>query len=97
MHDHVRNIHRPTTKTFFVNKDSVSVSTSTDDTEVVASLVSPSGKHLAILREISSDKKRYVEVWCDGKLKAVENVTDKHGQFYKDGTLVPTPSCLVQR
>ena len=45
--------------------------------------------HLAILREISEsaspNKKRYVEVWRGDKLTKVEDVTDKHGQFYTDG------------
>lgn len=88
--DHVRNFHRPITKTFFVNEDSVNVAVSGESSEVVASMVSPSGQHLAILREISEsaspDKKRYVEVWTGDKLTKVEDVSDKHGQFYTDGT-----------
>lgn len=66
------------------------MSASPDGSEVVASMVSPSGKHLAVLRETAEaatpDKKRYVEVWASDTLLAVENVTDKHGMFYTDGT-----------
>lgn len=62
---------------------------SPDSSEVVTSMASPSGKYLAVLREICeapfSEKKRYVEVWEADRLKLVENVTDKHGQFYTDG------------
>lgn len=75
-----------------MSEDSVSVSTSVDGSEVVTSMTSPSGRYLAVLREISEssspDKKRYVEVWTADKLRAVENVTDKHGQFYTDGTSI---------
>ena len=90
--DHVRVLQRQVAKTFTINGDSVSVSASPDGSEVVASLVSPSGKYLAVLREAtepgSSDKRRYAEVWTGDKLYAVENVSDKHGQFYTDGTVV---------
>ena len=86
-HDHSRKINRKTTKTFSLSGDAVFVSGSPDESEVVASLVSPSGKHLAVLRETNEapDKKRYVEVWAGDRLHAVENVTDKHAAFYTDG------------
>lgn len=84
--DHTRKINRKTTKTFTLSGDAVFVSGSPDESEVVASLVSPSGKHLAVLRETNEApaKKRYVEVWTGDRLHAVENVTDKHAAFYTD-------------
>ena len=66
------------------------MTTSVEGSEIVSSLVSPSGKYVVVLRETSesgsSEKKRYIEIWTEDKLQAVENVTDKHGQFYTDGT-----------
>ncbi|EKM52425.1 uncharacterized protein PHACADRAFT_211679 [Phanerochaete carnosa HHB-10118-sp] len=84
--DHALKTNRKTVKTFVLSTDTVLVSGSPDGSEVVASLVSPSGKYLAVLRETndSADKKRYVEVWADDRLHAAENVTDKHGTFYTD-------------
>ena len=69
------------------------MSSSLDSPDVVASLVSPSGKYLAVLRETTetSGKKRYVEIWAGDRPHAVENVTDKHEAFYTDGKLrLPT-------
>ncbi|GJE89048.1 hypothetical protein PsYK624_051380 [Phanerochaete sordida] len=84
--DHVRKTNRKTAKTFVLSGDAVNVTGSPDESEVVASLVSPTGKHLAILRETggSSDKKRFVEVWAGDRLHAVEDVSEKHGAFYTD-------------
>lgn len=82
--DHVRKLARRNTKTFVITDDSVSVVTSPDGSEIVASVTSPSGKYLAVLRE-TEGKKRFVEVWGSDKIIAVEEVTEQHGAFYTDG------------
>lgn len=82
--DHVRKLARRNVETFVITDDSVSVVTSPDGSEIVASITSPSGKYLAVLRE-TEGKKRFVEVWRSDRILAVEEVTEKHGAFYTDG------------
>jgi hypothetical protein len=57
--------------------------------DVVSWAASPSGKYIANLREVSGDtkdeKKRFVEVWRDGRLEVQCEVTDTHKSFYADG------------
>ena len=56
---------RQSVRTFFLNdSDSVASTLFPDAPEIVASLVSPTGKHLAVLRETtdSASKKRFGEV-----------------------------------
>ncbi len=53
-------------------------------------MVSPSGAHLAVLREsgdstVPGGKRRYVEIWSGNKIKASKEVTHTHGAFYTDG------------
>ncbi|KAL1921198.1 uncharacterized protein VTP21DRAFT_10914 [Calcarisporiella thermophila] len=52
--------------------------------------LSPSGRLLAVLRAVSEagakQKKKFVEVWSEGILRRVLEVTDKHGDFYSDDT-----------
>lgn len=85
--DYDRKLKRQTYKTFFIAPGSVSSTHSQDSPEIVASRISPSGKYLANLREVSepSGKKRFVEVWSGDKLEACVEVTQTHGSFYTDG------------
>lgn len=82
--DQVRKLARRNVKTFVITDDAVSVVISPDGSEIVASITSPSGKYLAVLRE-TEGKKRFVEVWRSDRIAAVEEVTEKHGAFYTDG------------
>jgi Acylamino-acid-releasing enzyme, N-terminal domain len=92
--DHIRNSKRTTSKTFFIQSNhpdgtfTVIASAGQDvSPEVIASMISPSGKLTAILRETITlcDKKRFVEVWEDERLEASVDVTKAHGAFYTDG------------
>lgn len=61
------------------------------DFDLVASVVSPSGKRRAVLREAKSGAaqgKRFVEVWSGDILEASVDVSEKHGAFYADGKFV---------
>ncbi|KAJ3537442.1 hypothetical protein NM688_g6689 [Phlebia brevispora] len=87
--DYDGKVKRQNYKTFFVTPESVSSTISQDSPDVVASLVSPSGKYLAVLREsndaaASGGKKRTVEIWSSSQLEACEDVTKIHGVFYSD-------------
>lgn len=56
--------------------------------EVLTSIVSQSGKLIAILRETSESsggKKRFVEVWAGERLEVSVEVSKLHGSFYTDG------------
>jgi hypothetical protein len=64
------------------------VSTPLLDIDIVAQIVSSSGKKRATLRNVKlADGKsnRIVEVWSEGLLQISLNVTDYHGDFYTDG------------
>lgn len=65
---------------------------SPDAPEIVASLLSPTGAHLAVLREAvdpasPGGKKRFVEIWSEDTIEASAEVTRTHGAFYTDGTM----------
>jgi acylaminoacyl-peptidase len=64
------------------------VSTPLLDIDIVAQIVSSSGKKRATLRNVKlADGKsnRIVEVWSEGLLQISLNVTDHHGDFYTNG------------
>ena len=79
-------------KTYVLSGDRVlSASLDPDVTEIIASQVSPSGRYLAILREVhdanaTGEKKRFVEVWSGDKIQGSQEVTQIHDEFYTDGT-----------
>lgn len=84
--------------TFVVNEDSVSKALSPDASEIVASQLSPSGRYLAVLREVidassATGKKRYVEVWSEQRVLSSEDVTNIHDTFYTDGELLLLYAC----
>ncbi|TFK48157.1 alpha/beta-hydrolase [Heliocybe sulcata] len=92
--DHTRNTKRTLVKTIFVepNSDAVIGAPSQELSDVVASVVSPSGLRRARLRELSDatvagGKKRFVEIWHGDKLEVVRDVTASHGEFYSDDTI----------
>ncbi|RUS18686.1 Alpha/Beta hydrolase protein [Endogone sp. FLAS-F59071] len=66
----------------------VSSFTVSELTEVAKKKQSPSGALTAVLRTATdgSAKKRFVEVQSGGALRLTIEVTDKHGDFYSDGT-----------
>lgn len=92
--DHVRKIKRQGTSTFVINKDVVAAVHHVESPEVVASALAPSGKRLAVFREVSDQgapegKKRFVEIWAAGKLETSLEATSIHGSFYADGKAPP--------
>lgn len=89
--DHSRDTRRTNIKTVVVASDNAIHTLITPDIpQIVASVLSPSGKYLAVLREATEDrtsheKRRYVEIWSEANLVAEQDVTDVHGAFYTDG------------
>ena len=82
-------------RTFFIRDDTAAVDSvlAPDASEIVASQISPTGKLLAVLREIADSsspgqKKRLVEVWSGDRLVASEDVTSRHEGFYADGGII---------
>ncbi|KAH8092165.1 Alpha/Beta hydrolase protein [Cristinia sonorae] len=84
--DFNRDTYRASTTTYVVAGDNVFSTFSPDTPEIVASTVSPSGKRLAVFREVgnSGSPKRFVEVWVNNKIEASVEVTKTHGVFYTD-------------
>ncbi|KAF8188652.1 Alpha/Beta hydrolase protein [Pholiota molesta] len=103
--DHVRNIKRTMSKSVVFNSDGhhpiSPVSTPLLDIDIVAQIVSSSGKKRATLRNVKlvdGKSNRIVEVWSEGLLLISLNVTDYHGDFYTDeylGSLSFAPSELA--
>lgn len=85
--DFDRDIYRASTSTHFVSGDNVFSSLAPDTPTVVLSTTSPSGKRLAVFREVteSGSSKRFIEIWADNRLEASFEVTKTHGAFYTDG------------
>lgn len=89
--NHVRNVNTTLIKTItgLLASDGPSLSPLLDF-DLVASVVSPSGKRRAVLREVKSGTaqgSRFVEVWCDDLLETSVDVSERHGAFYADGEL----------
>ncbi|KAI6046609.1 Alpha/Beta hydrolase protein [Pisolithus marmoratus] len=94
--DHESNSKRTLSKTFTLTRpeslpDEWTLVSSTichDASDVQASVLSPSGKRHAVLREVvdqsNSGKKRFVEIWADSRLEASLDVTKRHGAFHTD-------------
>lgn len=81
--DHLRDVKRTLTK-HIISTPSDSIVTSSQDDSALASVPSPSGERLGVLREISdgSSKKRFVEVWRGDRLEATKEVTKTHEGFH---------------
>lgn len=91
-HDHTRNIKRKVVRTLTVNGSTVVSSLATDAPEIVAFVVSPSGKRVVVFREANDSsapegKKRFVEIWEKDVLKVSSEVTKVHGAVYTDELL----------
>ena len=58
-----------------------------DSADAVASVVSPSGRYLVVLREVAAGegKKRFVELWEGVCLLHIHDVISRHKAFYVDG------------
>ncbi|KAI6003273.1 Alpha/Beta hydrolase protein [Pisolithus orientalis] len=94
--DHERDTKRSISKTFTLTRPEsqpvdwtlVSSTVYQDASDVQASVLSPSKKRQAILREIAEPsngvKKRFVEIWADSRLEASLEVTKRHGPFHPD-------------
>ncbi|KAI5984636.1 Alpha/Beta hydrolase protein [Pisolithus albus] len=94
--DHERNTKRTISKTFTLTRREsqatdwtlVSSTVSHDASDVQASVLSPSKKRQAVLREVADPgnggKKRFVEIWAESKLEASLDVTKRHGPFHTD-------------
>ncbi|TFK33329.1 Alpha/Beta hydrolase protein [Crucibulum laeve] len=84
--DHVRNAKRTMSKTIVLSDSSSTSSHLHDISDIVLSVLSPSRKKRAILREIKSDSqsKRIVEIWDYDRVENSMDVTEKHGAFYAD-------------
>ncbi|THH10095.1 hypothetical protein EW146_g8478 [Bondarzewia mesenterica] len=94
--DHTRNVKRSSSKTIFIRPklepkpglDTLASLPQDVSPDVQASIISPSGKLTAILRETSNGsngaKNRYVEIWARDKLEASTDVSKLHGPFYTD-------------
>jgi len=82
--DHLRNIKRTVTKHIISLPSEAEVTASQDSSDALASVPSPSGKRLGILRETSDGpaKKRFVEVWLGNRLEASKEVTKTHDDFH---------------
>lgn len=89
MRDHLRNVKRTVSK-HVVSIPSDTVVTAAQDDSALASVPSPSGKRLGVLREISegASKKRFVEVWFGDRLEATKEVTKTHEGFHVNRTPV---------
>lgn len=89
MRDHLRNVKRTVSK-HVVSMPSDTVVTAAQDDSALASVPSPSGKRLGVLREISegASKKRFVEVWFGDRLEATKEVTKTHEGFHVNRTPV---------
>jgi hypothetical protein len=85
----VRDVKRTVSK-HVVSMPSDVVATASQDDSALASVPSPSGKRLGVLREISegSSKKRFVEVWFGNRLEATKEVTKTHEGFHVNRTPV---------
>ncbi|KAF8591671.1 alpha/beta-hydrolase [Ramaria rubella] len=81
--DHLRNIKRTGTKHIISTGSDVIVTPSQDVSEI-ASVPSPSGRRVGVLREVSDGalKKRFVEVWLGDRLEAIKEVTKIHEDFH---------------
>ncbi|KDR78215.1 hypothetical protein GALMADRAFT_245272 [Galerina marginata CBS 339.88] len=93
--DHIRKCKRTVAKSIVFSADSTSIPavTALHDVDVVAQLISSSGRRRAVLRKASGS--RFVEIWTDGLLETSMNVTEYHGEFYADefiGSLSFSPS-----
>ncbi|KAF8154267.1 Alpha/Beta hydrolase protein [Crassisporium funariophilum] len=90
--DHVRNIKRTMAKSivFSTGESIPNISptpTALLDTDVVAQVVSSSGRRRAVLRAVKVEKSkscRLVEIWNGNTLEVVLDVTESHGEFYTD-------------
>ncbi|KAI0682049.1 Alpha/Beta hydrolase protein [Cytidiella melzeri] len=88
--DHERTVKRTSLKSYVLTGETTVASISPDNPEIVASVLSPSGKYVALLRESSDStsapdsKKRFVEIWAEDKIHASQEVTEVHGAFYTD-------------
>ncbi|KIJ41939.1 hypothetical protein M422DRAFT_171727 [Sphaerobolus stellatus SS14] len=82
--DHVRNTKRTAVKHVIALGSDVEVTSSQDSADALASVPSPSGRRLGVLREVSdgSSKKRFVEVWLGNQLEASKEVTKTHDDFH---------------
>lgn len=91
--DHDRNVKRTMAKSVILPAanpvlESNIVSTPLLDIDVVAQVVSSSGKKRATLRNIklvNGTSSRIIEVWNKSLLEISLNVTEYHGEFYTDG------------
>ena len=90
--DHARNVKRTMTKSIVISsksKGSMSTSTPLQDLDIIAQVISSSGKLRAVLRSVksgdSSGTARLVEIWKKDLLLVSANVTECHGNFYADG------------
>ncbi|KAF9474509.1 alpha/beta-hydrolase [Pholiota conissans] len=97
--DHGQNVKRTMSKNIIfpsasdsarpLENDAV-VSTPLLDTDIVAQIVSPTGRSRATLRNVKTAKgrdgaaTRVVEVWREGLLVVSMDVTEYHGDFYTD-------------
>ncbi|KAF8591662.1 alpha/beta-hydrolase [Ramaria rubella] len=81
--DHLRNVKRTAVK-HIVSTASDVIATPSQEASELASVPSPSGTRIGILREVSDGalKKRFVEVWLGDHLEAIKEVTKLHGEFY---------------
>ncbi|KAF9491956.1 alpha/beta-hydrolase [Pleurotus eryngii] len=104
MRDHVQKAKKTLSKTILINDAGLVGSGNMQEVspEIALSVVSPSGKLKAVLRESGNedDKKRFVEIWRGDRLEISTEVTDKHGAFYSDDYLStlsfsPTESAVV--
>ncbi|KAF8522762.1 Alpha/Beta hydrolase protein [Hysterangium stoloniferum] len=82
--DHLRKVKRIVNKYIVSTETDVIVTPSHEDPEALATVPSPSGTRLGVLREISdgSSKKRFVEVWQGNRLEAAKEVTKTHEEFH---------------
>lgn len=99
VNDHNRNTKSKNLRTYVVSDKDVVVSIPTDSGDVVKSIISPSRKRVATLREvpdssIAGGKKRIVEVWEKDNLFISFDVSKTHGAFYNDGRFLPRGSVI---
>ena len=105
VNDHLRNRTRSLVKYVFPSNTNTNANANAnaggagafatpaqDMGDAVASFVSPSGTHLVVLRESTTNDidARFVEVWQGDLLMWSKDVTGEHGSFYTDGMSPPS-------